>query len=265
MKRSALFLVVSFIVLAGHFKLKGVAGQDLFNDVPVTGHSWRYQGVKSFEAKCKASPVILFKGVSIANLAEYIQPSPIWRSLQGFNEFGGTDWVLCFNVANNRRGAWHQSRLATSLFKRLGEREIHWEWVRQHQNRTILNCLERWRYTCIQLVEAKQDFLVGAKIDHETGGNIQIGSQLPSRRFVCANHQVSSSFPEHQGDQYKERFAKLDVENRSFGSLLTSVSVLLLSSRIYRRFAMLGMVSAAYGVMGLVGRFDLYSLWRQLW
>jgi hypothetical protein len=87
-----------------------------------------------------------------------------------------------------------------------------------------------------------------------------VGAQLHSRSILRVSHQPARN--EHKPPGYKDKksFPKLKSDERYLGSLLASLLCLWIGWLLDPELRFICPLLALYGIAGLVGRFDLFSI-----
>ena len=100
---------------------------------------------------------------------------------------------------------------------------------------------------------------------------MDIGPQLPLGGILSAPNQFFSLVYQRlgyedqpDGDKGENRLPKLKGEERYFWSFVTSVACLWLGWLIWCRGSATGMCLVLYAICGLIGRFDLFSIFQML-
>lgn len=91
-----------------------------------------------------------------------------------------------------------------------------------------------------------------------------IGPQLASSVVVGSRDQFASSEPKKHGNGDQQRLTKLEGQKRHLGSVVASILCILIAWRISRTSGTFGMIVFIYAIAGLIGQFDLFSIFLNL-
>ena len=95
-------------------------------------------------------------------------------------------------------------------------------------------------------------------VNHGASG-VDVGPKLALGSFIRASYETYGSRPQHEGDNRKQPFARLNPKD--FRSVIAAMFTLLFATWIYLRgWTVLGWIVAAYAIFGLMLRLDLWSL-----
>jgi hypothetical protein len=123
-----------------------------------------------------------------------------------------------------------------------------------------------WRLTVIDdsTTKFEANVLPPTLSNISAGFDKNISPQLATPSIFRGSHQIARSEPQQDGNKGKERLPKLDSDKRYFGSVLACVFCVWAAWQISRRCRVCGNLIFLYALGGLLGRFDLYSIFLML-
>lgn len=117
----------------------------------------------------------------------------------------------------------------------------------------------------------KSQVLPTTLMNNGTGLDRNIGAQLPFGGLIGPLYQSSGAYRQIAGGQIEQQreygektFAKFDSERRDFRAVLASLACAWFGWFVGMRVGVLGFLMIAYSILGLIGRFDLFSIYVML-